>query len=84
MSGDDYQLPASDAVGHKPRMQWWRMFWALLRLGWHLIWPLLVGNPQRAAAATWALKWECETLHRILAGQGADVALARPEDSLDR
>ena len=75
MSADDYQFPASVEVGHAPRWQWWRLVVALLRLGWQL----LVGNPQRAAAAVWALKWESETLHRILAGQGADVALARPE-----
>ena len=75
MSSDDYQFPVSTEVGQSCRRQWLRLTVAMLRM----IWPLLRGNPQRAAAATWALKWESETLHRILAGQGADVALARSE-----
>ena len=75
MKDDFYQFPAGPALYRAP---WWQgvvLFCAVLRIGG----ALLFGDLQGAAAAVWWLKWESETLHRILAGQGADVALARSE-----
>jgi hypothetical protein len=42
-------------------------------------WALLRGDLQHAATETWDTRHSAETLHRILAGKGADVAMAREE-----
>lgn len=70
-----YQFPATRFVSNSPWRQWWNLLSEVLEVGR----ALLTGNIQHAATKTWDVKQSSETLHRILAGRGADVGLAREE-----
>lgn len=68
-----YQFPATKFVSNSPWRQWWHLFSEVIEIGM----ALLTGNIQHAAAETWDAKQSAETMHRILSGRGADVAIAR-------
>lgn len=72
---DLYQFPATRFVSNSLWRQWWHLLSEVLEIGRALV----TGNLQHAAAETWDVKQSSETLHRILSGQGADVALAKEE-----
>lgn len=68
-----YQFPPTRFVSNSLWRQWWHLLSEVLEIGK----ALLVGNLQHAAAETWDVKQSSETMHRILAGKGADVEMAR-------
>ncbi len=68
-----YQFPATRFVCNPVWRQWWHLVSEVLELGWEL----LRRNWQRAANESWDISQDQETMRRILAGRGADVALAR-------
>lgn len=68
-----YQFPSTRFVSNSPWRQWWHLLSEVLEIGK----ALLIGNLQHAAAEAWDVKQSTETLHRILAGRGADVELAK-------
>ncbi len=68
-----YQFPATRFVSNSLWRQWWHLLSEVLEIGR----ALLAGNLQHAAAETWDVKQSSETMHRILAGRGVDVAMAQ-------
>jgi len=70
---DLYQFPATRFTTNTPWRQWWHLLSEVIEIGL----ALLMGNLQHAAAETWDAKQSSETMHRILSGRGADVAMAR-------
>ena len=68
-----YQFPATRFVKNTLWRQWWHLLSEVIEIGR----ALLAGKLQHAAAETWDAKQSSETLHRILAGKGADVQLAQ-------
>lgn len=70
-----YQFPATRFVTNSPWRQWWHLFSEVIEVGL----ALLCRDIQHAATEAWDVKQSTETLHRILAGQGADVELGRKE-----
>lgn len=70
-----YQFPATRFISNSLWRQWWHLLSEVLEIGR----ALLCGNIQHAARETWDAKHSAETMHRILSGRGADIALARQE-----
>ncbi len=70
-----YQFPTTKFVSNTLWRQWWHLLSEVLEIGK----ALLRRNIQHAAAEAWDVKQSSETLHRILAGKGADVEMAREE-----
>lgn len=70
-----YQFPATKFVTNSPWRQWWHLLSEVIEIGK----ALLSRNIQHSATETWDVKQSAETLHRILAGKGADVEMAREE-----
>lgn len=70
---DLYQFPPTRFVSHSPWWQWWHLLSEVIEIGR----ALLRSDLQHAAAEAWDVKHSAETLHRILAGKGADVEMAR-------
>lgn len=68
-----YQFPTTRFVSNTPWRQWWHLVSEVLELGWEL----LTRNWQRAANESWDISQNQETMRRILAGKGADIAMAR-------
>lgn len=68
-----YQFLATRFVCNSPWRQWWHLLSEVLEIGVAL-WR---NNLQHAAAETWDVKHCAETLHRILAGQGVDIEMAK-------
>ena len=73
MKANLYQFPATRFVSNSPWRQWWHLLSEVIEIGL----ALLIGNLQHATAETWDTKQSAETMHRILSGLGADVAMAR-------
>lgn len=71
----DYQFPPTTSVSNSVEREWWHLLLAVLRVGV----AILRRNAQDATVATWYVRQEGETLHRILSGRGADVGMAREE-----
>lgn len=74
-SPGSYQFPATKYVTNSPWRQWWHLLSEVLEVGR----ALLRGDLQHAATEAWDVKHSSETLHRILAGRGCDVEMAREE-----
>lgn len=72
---DLYQYPATRFVSNSLWVQWWHLFSEVMELGFALLW----GNLQHAAREAEDVSQSDETLKRILAGRGVDVALAREQ-----
>jgi hypothetical protein len=70
-----YQFPATRFVSNTLWRQWWHMLSEVVEVGK----ALLCGDLQHAATETWDVKQSSETMHRILAGKGADIELAQDE-----
>lgn len=68
-----YQFPPTRFVGNSPWRQWLHLLSEVLEVGC----ALMRGNLQHAAAEAWDVKQSAETFHRIVAGRGADVKMAR-------
>lgn len=68
-----YQFRATRFVSNSLWRQWWHLLSEVLEIGR----ALLFGDLQHAARETWDVKQSGETMHRILSGRGADVAMAR-------
>jgi hypothetical protein len=70
-----YQFPRVRFVCNSPWRQWWHLLSEVIEIGR----AILCGNLQHAAVETWDTKHSAETLHRILAGKGADIEAARAQ-----
>lgn len=70
-----YQFPATRFVSNGLWRQWWHLLSEVIEIGK----AIASGNLQHAAAEVWDVKQSSETLHRILAGRGVDVEMARDE-----
>jgi hypothetical protein len=70
-----YQFPATRFISNTLWQQWWHLLSEVIEIGT----ALLFGDLQHAAAETWDAKQSSETLHRILSGRGADIAMAKEE-----
>lgn len=75
MSKNLYQFPRTRFIRNTLWRQWWHLLSEVLEVGL----ALLKGDLQHAALEGWDVKQCAETLHHILAGEGADVQLAREE-----
>jgi hypothetical protein len=78
-----YQFPATKFVCNSHWRQWRHLLSEVIEIGW----ALLFHNPQHAARETWDTRHSAETLHRILSGEGADIAAALEavmKNNLDR
>lgn len=74
MSDEDlYQFPAARFVKNPLWRQWWCLMSEVIAVGK----ALLSGSLQHAARKTWRVKQGSETMHRVLAGRGADVEMAK-------
>lgn len=76
---DLYQFPATRFVTNTIWRQWRHMASELLEIAG----ALLRRDYQHAATEIWNLKHSGETGHRILAGMGCDIELARQETLTD-
>ena len=70
-----YQFQPTRFVSNSPWRQWWHLLSEVLEVGL----ALLRGDLQHAATEAWDVKQSTETLHRILAGRGVDIEMARDE-----
>lgn len=70
-----YHFPATRFAVNSPWRQWRHLVSEVYEIGL----ALLRGDLQHAATETWDARHSAETLHRILAGKGADVEMAREE-----
>lgn len=70
-----YQFPATRFVCNTLWRQWWHLLFEV----WEIAKALLVGDIQHAMTESWGASQSLETLRRIGAGLGADVAMARDE-----
>lgn len=57
----------------------WRQWWHLLSEVVEIAKALLAGDIQHAMTESWDASHSLETMRRIGAGQGADIAMARDE-----
>jgi hypothetical protein len=73
LSKDLYQFPATRFTGNTLWRQWWHLLSEVLEVGR----ALLAGNLQHAASEVYDVKHAGETMHRILAGRGVDIDMAK-------
>jgi hypothetical protein len=79
MNRDLYQFPTTRFVSNSLCRQWWHLLPEVFEIGWELLWC----NLQRAATETWNAKHSAETLHHILEGRGADIAMGYEQTLYD-
>jgi len=72
---NNYQFSPTRFVCNPLWRQWFHLLSEVLEVGK----ALLSGNLQHAATEAWDVKQSTETMHRILAGKGADIDLAREQ-----
>lgn len=72
---DLYQFPTTRFVSNTLWRQWWHLLSEVIEVGK----AILTGDLQHAAVEVWNVKQSSETMHRILAGKGADISMSRDE-----
>lgn len=74
-----YQYPPTRFIQNTLWRQWWHLFSEVIELGRAIIAAHFAGNWQHAARESEDVGQSNETMKRILAERGADIALARVE-----